>query len=65
MNYVEIKGFRHITHTNDGQEVWFASGLDLVRCKVAAAMGRTARIVNHNRGIDTWADVDELFVRER
>lgn len=58
-------GFGHITYVDDGQEVWFTVGRDLVRCRVAAAMGRTARVVNERRGIDTWADVAELLVRAK
>ena len=59
----EIKGFSPITFVDEGQLVWIQVGSDLVRCEVKQAMGRTARVVNTSRGIDTWVGTDELRIR--
>ncbi len=53
-------------YVNDGEEVWIrwpqkGPGVGL-RCKVAVAMGRTARVVNEAMGVDRLYDIDDLLV---
>ena len=51
----------------DGQKVLYRRRCrkhqgQLVVCTVATAMGYTARVMNAELGIDTWASTDDLLV---
>lgn len=61
-----IEGFRRVTFIDDGMEVYWVKRRGehkMLLCRVACAMGNTARVVNELHGVDTWADVDELYIK--
>jgi hypothetical protein len=60
---VTTPDFKRVAFVDDGMEIYFLYKGNMILCRVACAMGDTARVVNELHGIDTWAAVDEL--RER
>jgi hypothetical protein len=55
--------FKPVSFVDEGQEVLCFIKGRRVLCKVEAAMGDTARVVNPLLHIDTWVAVNELLAR--